>query len=132
MKALIKFMSEKNNFAYVCSATNADDKQKRIAELKRRFEQSNFSAVAGFSADIADCGNESGVYDSDDFATFNQKAKEHTAFNDIKRLTLVHSVKESIKKYLLQRNSVIKANKDKAKLKQKAKENKHVSHPNWY
>jgi beta-lactamase class D len=132
MKALIKFMSEKNNFAYVCSATNADDKQKRIAELKRRFEQSNFSAVASFSADIADCGNESGVYDSDDFATFNSKAKQHTAFNDIKRLTLVHSVKDSVKTYLLQRNEVIKANKDKAKLKQKGKENKHVSHPNWY
>ncbi len=132
MKALIKFMSEKNNFAYVCSATNADDKQKRIAELKRRFEQSNFSAVASFSADIADAGNPSGVYDSDDFATFNQKAKEHTAFNDIKRLTLVHSVKDSIKQYILQRNSVIKANKDKAKLKQKAKENNNVSRPFWY
>ncbi len=130
MKALIKFMSEKNNFAYVCSATNADDKQKRIAELKKRFQnQSNF---ADFSADIADAGNPSGVYDSDDFATFNQKAKEHTAFNDIKRLTLVHSVKDSIKQYILQRNSVIKANKDKAKLKQKAKENNNVSRPFWY
>jgi hypothetical protein len=131
MKALIKFMSEKNNFAYVCSATNADDKQKRIAELKRRFEQSNFSAVAGFSADIADCGNELGVYDSDDFATFNQKAKEHTAFNDIKRLTVKHNVRDSIREYILKSNAVRKANKAK-KQSEKAKENNNVSKPFWF
>ncbi len=130
MKQLIKFMSEKNNFAYVCSATDANDKQKRIAELKKRFQnQSNF---ADFSADIADAGNPSGVYDSDDFATFNQKAKEHTAFNDIKRLTVVHSVKDSIKKYLLQRNEVIAANKAKAKEKELQKKDKFVSHPNFF
>jgi hypothetical protein len=130
MKALIKFMSEKNNFAYVCSATNADDKQKRIAELKKRFQnQSNF---ADFSADIADAGNPSGVYDSDDFATFNQKAKEYTAFNDIKRLTLVHSVKDSIKKYLLQRNEVIKANKAKKAERDAQKKDNFVSHPGWF
>jgi hypothetical protein len=123
-------MSEKNNFAYVCSATDANDKQKRIAELKKRFQnQSNF---ADFSADIADAGNPSGVYDSDDFATFNQKAKEHTAFNDIKRLTVVHSVKDSIKKYLLQRNEVIAANKAKAKEKELQKKDKFVSHPNFF
>ncbi len=130
MKPLIKFFSLPANFAYVNAATDAADKQKRIAELKKRFEsQSNF---ANFSADIADLGNPSGVYDSDDFATFNQKAKEKAAFDDIKRLTVVHRVKDSIKTYLLQRNEVIKANKDKAKLKEKEKENKHVSHPNWY
>ncbi len=123
-------MSEKNNFAYVCSATNADDKQKRIAELKKRFQnQSNF---ADFSADIADAGNPSGVYDSDDFATFNQKAKEYTAFNDIKRLTLVHSVKDSIKKYLLQRNEVIKANKAKKAERDAQKKDNFVSHPGWF
>jgi hypothetical protein len=130
MKALIKFMSLPANFAYVNAATDAATKQKRIAELKQKFEsQSNF---ANFSADIADMGNPSGVYDSDDFATFNQKAKEKAAFDDIKRLTVVHRVKDSIKTYLLQRNEVIKANKDKAKLKEKEKQNKHVSHPNWY
>jgi hypothetical protein len=130
MKPLIKFFSLPANFAYVNAATDAADKQKRIAELKKRFEsQSNF---ANFSADIADLGNPSGVYDSDDFATFNQKAKEKAAFDDIKRLTVVHRVKDSIKTYLLQRNEVIKANKDKAKLKEKEKENRFVSHPNWY
>jgi hypothetical protein len=131
MKALIKFMSEKNNFAYVCSATNADDKQKRIAELKRRFEQSNFSAVASFSADIADAGNPSGVYDSDDFATFNQKAKEYTAFNNLRIITAKHNVRDSIREYILKSNAVRKANKAK-KQAEKAKENNSVSKPNWF
>jgi hypothetical protein len=131
MKALIKFMSEKNNFAYVCSATNADDKQKRIAELKRRFEQSNFSAVASFSADIADCGNESGVYDSDDFATFNQKAKEKTAFDNLRIITAKHNVRDSIREYILKSNAVRKANKAK-KQSEKAKENNSVSKPFWF
>jgi hypothetical protein len=131
MKALIKFMSEKNNFAYVCSATNADDKQKRIAELKRRFEQSNFSAVASFSADIADAGNPSGVYDSDDFATFNQKAKEKTAFDNLRIITAKHNVRDSIREYILKSNAVRKANKAK-KQAEKVKENNSVSKPNWF
>ncbi len=130
MKALIKFMSEKNNFAYVCSAPDSATKQKRIAELKQKFQsQSNF---ANFSADIADLGNPSGVYDSDDFATFNIKAKQHTAFNDIKRLTVVHSVKDSIKQYLLSRNSVIKANRAKKAERDAQKKDKFVSHPGWF
>ncbi len=124
-------MSEKNNFAYVCSATNADDKQKRIAELKRRFEQSNFSAVASFSADIADAGNPSGVYDSDDFATFNQKAKEKTAFDNLRIITAKHNVRDSIREYILKSNAVRKANKAK-KQAEKVKENNSVSKPNWF
>jgi hypothetical protein len=123
-------MSEKNNFAYVCSAPDSATKQKRIAELKQKFQsQSNF---ANFSADIADLGNPSGVYDSDDFATFNIKAKQHTAFNDIKRLTVVHSVKDSIKQYLLSRNSVIKANRAKKAERDAQKKDKFVSHPGWF
>jgi hypothetical protein len=129
MKALIKFMSEKNNFAYVCSATNADDKQKRIAELKKRFQnQSNF---ADFSADIADAGNPSGVYDSDDFATFNSKAKQHTAFNNLRIITAKHNVRDSIREYILKSNAVRKANKAK-KQAEKAKENNSVSKPFWF
>ncbi len=132
MKALIKFFSLPANFAYVNAATDAADKQKRIAELKRRFEQSNFSAVARFSADIADCGNESGVYDSDDFATFNIKAKEKAAFDDIKRLTLVHSVKDSVRQYILQSNSVRAANRAKKAERDAQKKDNFVSHPGWF
>jgi hypothetical protein len=131
MNQLIKFMSLPANFAYVNAATDAADKQKRIAELKRRFEQSNFSSV-NFSADIADMGNPGGVYDSDDFATFNQKAKEKAAFDDIKRLTVVHSVKDSIKKFLLQRNSVTAANRAKKAERDAQKKDNFVSHPGWF
>ncbi len=132
MKPLIKFMSLPANFAYVNAATDAADKQKRIAELKRRFEQSNFSAVAAFSADIADCGNESGVYDSDDFATFNQKAKEKAAFDNLRLITARHSVRDSIKQYLLQRNEVIKANKAKKAERDAQKKDNFLSHPGWF
>jgi hypothetical protein len=125
-------MSLPANFAYVNAATDAADKQKRIAELKRRFEQSNFSAVAAFSADIADCGNESGVYDSDDFATFNQKAKEKAAFDNLRLITARHSVRDSIKQYLLQRNEVIKANKAKKAERDAQKKDNFLSHPGWF
>jgi hypothetical protein len=73
-----------------------------------------------------------GASDFADFADFNKAAKAESSLFDIKRIVARHSVKDSIKQYLLQRNEVIKSNKDKAKLKQKEKENKHVSHPNWY
>ncbi len=84
-----------------------------------------FSGQATFS----DTGNDKADFNFDDF---NKKAKAETALFTIKRLVARSGVAESIKKYLLQRNEVIKANKDKAKLKEKEKENKHVSHPNWY
>lgn len=125
-------MSLPANFAYVNQATDAADKQKRIAELRRRFEQSNFSAVAAFSADIADCGNESGVYDSDDFATFNQKAKEFTAFQAIKRIVAVSNVRESVKQYALQRNEIILRNRAKKAERDAQKKDKFLSHPGWF
>ena len=131
MKALIKFMSEKNNFAYVCAATDAADKQKRIAELKKRFEQSNFSGVANFSADIADLGNPSGVYDSDDFATFNEKARAFSSYQDIKRIVATHNVRDSVRAYALQRNEIIKRNKAKKAEKDKLAKDKFVSHPSY-
>jgi hypothetical protein len=70
--------------------------------------------------------------DGEDKADFLAPEKAETALFDIKRLVARSGVAESIKKFLLQRNEVIKANKDKAKLKEKEKENKFVSHPNWY
>ncbi len=68
------------------------------------------------------------------FDDFNKQAKAETALFTIKRLVArsQSGVQDSIKKYLLQRNSVIAANKAKQKEKEKQKENKHVSHPNWY
>lgn len=138
MKDYVKFISRSDNFAYVNGAANSAERERRKAELKTRFEQSGDSSnvagvarVAGFS-DIADFGNPDGVYPSDDFATFNKKAREFSSIMEIKRLVLADSVKDSIKQYILQRQSVIAANKAKQKEKEKAKQNPNVSKPFWY
>jgi hypothetical protein len=73
-----------------------------------------------------------GVTDFADFADFNLAAKAESALFDIKRLTVVHSVKDSIKKFLLQRNSVTAANRAKKAEKEKQKKDKFVSHPGWF
>jgi hypothetical protein len=109
---ITQFYSLKENFDFVNAATNSADKQRRIAELRKQFERSNFSG-----------GDE---------ADFFAPEKAETALFDIKRLVARSGVQESIKKFLLQRNSVIAANKAKQKEKEKEKQNKHVSHPNWY
>jgi hypothetical protein len=70
--------------------------------------------------------------DGDDKADFLAPEKAETALFDIKRLVARSGVQESIKKFLLQRNSVIKANKAKAKEKELQKKDKFVSHPNWF
>lgn len=67
-----------------------------------------------------------------DFAEYSKAAKAETALFTIKRLVARAGVQDSIKKYLTQRNAVIKANKAKQKEKEKAKENRHVSKPFWY
>ena len=123
-------MSKPEHFQYVNAAVNADDKQKRIEKLKADFMRLNFSSV-NFSSEIADMGSPDGIYECD-FATFNNLAKEKAAFDNIRRLTVVHSVKDSIKKFLLQRNSVVAANRAKAKEKEIQKKDKFVSHPSWY
>jgi hypothetical protein len=123
-------MSLPANFAYVCSAPDSATKQKRIAELKNKFQaQSNFT---DFSADIADVGNPSGVCDSDDFATFNQKAKEKAAFDNLRVITARHNVRDSVRAYALQRNEIIKRNKAKKAEKEKQKKDKFVRHPGWF
>ncbi len=65
-----------------------------------------FSGQATFS----DTGNDKADFNFDDF---NKKAKAETALFTIKRLVARSGVSESIKKYLLQRNSTIAANKKK-------------------
>jgi hypothetical protein len=49
--------------------------------------------------------------------------KQETAFNDLRRLTVVHSVKDSIKQYILQRQSTIAANKKKKEEAEKLRQN---------
>jgi hypothetical protein len=52
--------------------------------------------------------------------------KQETAFNDLRRLTVVHSVKDSIKQFLLKRNN------EAQKKKEKAKQNNMSSSPFWF
>jgi hypothetical protein len=66
------------------------------------------------------------------FDDFNKQAKAETAIFTIKQLVARSGVQASIKKFLLQRNSVIAANKAKQKEKELQKKDKFVSHPNFY
>jgi hypothetical protein len=93
---ITQFYSLKENFDFVNAATNSADKAKRIATLKEQFEQSNFSGG-----------------DGGDEADFFAPEKAENALFTIKRLVAKAGVQDSIKKYLLQRNSVIKRNKER-------------------
>jgi hypothetical protein len=57
------------------------------------------------------------------FDDFNKEAKAETALFTIKRLVARSGVQESIKKYLLQRQSVIAANKKKKEEAEKLRQN---------
>ncbi len=124
-------MSKPEHFAYVNASPNDTEKKRRIDELKAKFLSGNFSGAANFAAACDDVGNPDGIYDCD-FATFNQKAAEYTAIQNIKRLTLIHSVKDSVRQYILQSNSVRAANRAKKAERDAQKKDKFVSHPNWF
>jgi hypothetical protein len=57
---------------------------------------------------------------------FGQAERMEASFNDIKRLTVRHSVADSIKIFVLKRNM------EAQKRKEKAKENNNTSSPFWY
>jgi hypothetical protein len=75
-----------------------------------------FSGQATFS----DTGNDKADFNFDDF---NKKAKAETALFTIKRLVARHSVKDSVKKFILQRQSTIAANKKKKEEAEKLRQN---------
>ncbi len=106
------WLSKPEHFAFVNAAKDAKDRQLRINSLRRKFEQSDFS--------------------SDDKADFFAPEKQETSINDIKIECAKFSVRDSIKRYLTQRNDIIKRNRERQKEKEKAQENKHISHPFWY
>ncbi len=103
---ITQFYSLKENFDFVNAATNSADKAKRIATLKEQFEQSNFSGG-----------------DGGDEADFFAPEKAETALFTIKRLVARHSVKDSVKKYILQRQSTIAANKKKKEEAERLRQN---------
>jgi hypothetical protein len=57
---------------------------------------------------------------------FGQPERTESCFNDLRRLTVRHSVADSIKKFVLKRNM------EAQKKKEKAKETDNTSMPFWY
>lgn len=134
---LARYMSSEENWNYVTSSPNDEIKRQRIDELKARFLSGNFAAV-NFAANpyVEDGGNpaadESGIYDDcSTFAEYSTKAREVTAFGRIKSLIANNNMRESLKTFILSRNSQIRtANKIAEAKKEKKKSN--VSRPFWY
>jgi hypothetical protein len=100
---------------------------KSLKTRKKKTDESANQAGLTFSGQVNFSGG-----DGDDKADFLAPEKAETALFDIKRLVARSGVADSIKKFLLQRNSVIKANKAKAKEKELQKKDKFVSHPGWF
>jgi hypothetical protein len=103
IKKLAQFMSKPEHFAFVNAAKDANEKQLRINSLKRKFEQSNFAKFA--NSYVEDYGNPD--------ADFLLPERQETALFDIKRLIVKHDVRDSTQRFILQRRSVIEANKKK-------------------
>jgi hypothetical protein len=57
---------------------------------------------------------------------FGQPERTEAAFNDIRRLTITHSIRDNLKEWILKRNM------EAQKKKEKVKENSNVSQPFWY
>jgi hypothetical protein len=57
---------------------------------------------------------------------FGQPERTESCFNDLRRLTITHSIKDNLKTWILKRNM------EAQKKKEKAKENSNVSQPFWY
>lgn len=116
----------------------ADERQEIIEHTKRiaanmkthrkgrydfKSNQSNFSGVANFSSDYSDFGSPDGIYDGEDFAEYNAKAKEVAAMSEIKKLTLVHSIKANLKEWILKKNNISNRNRAAKAEAQKAFDN---------
>jgi hypothetical protein len=103
IKKFAIYLSKPEAFAYVNGAKDAKDRQLRINSLKRKFERSNFADFA--NSYVEDYGNPD--------ADFLLPERQETSLNDIKIECVKFGVRDSIKKYILQRNSTIAANKKK-------------------
>jgi hypothetical protein len=135
-QSLAKFLSLPTNFKFICDSPNETEKKKRIAELKKKFEQtSNFATFsAGY---VEDFGNpesaESGIYDDcSTFAEYSAKAREVSAFERIKSIVSVSNIRENAKQWALQKNEIVRRNKAKKAERDAQKKDKFLSHPGWF
>ncbi len=61
---------------------------------------------------------------------FGQPERMEASFNDLRRLTITHSIRDNLKSWILKRNN--EAQKKKEKEKEKAIQNPMLSKPFWY
>lgn len=83
----------------------------RKGRYEFKAKQPNFSGVANFSSDISDFGSFDGIYDGEDIAEYNAKAKEVAAMSQIRRLTLSSTIKDNLKQWILKSNNISKRNR---------------------
>ncbi len=57
---------------------------------------------------------------------FGQPERMEASFNDLRRLTITHSIRDNLKSWILKRNN------EAQKKKEKVKENNQTSSPFWY
>jgi hypothetical protein len=57
---------------------------------------------------------------------FGQPERMEASFNDLRRLTITHSIRDNLKSWILKRNN------EAQKKKEKSKENNNTSSPFWY
>lgn len=143
-KEYIKWLSQPSQMDYVANSASPAEREKRKAELKKRFDaqfsSAGFSAAntnefhappVNFAADISDAGNPSGIYEADDYADYSKKARAEFGIQKIKTLVANSNMQESLKTYILSRNSQIRAANKIAEAK-KAKKKSNISKPFWY
>jgi hypothetical protein len=105
---------------------------KSLKTRKKKDDETESQAGLTFSGEVnfSDTGNKPQNFA--DFAEHNKAARAENALFDIKRIVARSAVADSIKKYLTQRNSVIKANKAKKVERDAQKKDSFVSHPSWF
>jgi hypothetical protein len=118
---------DKWELAQVQVMTNQFARSLKTRTKKDEADGATEKAGLTFSGEVNFSGGDGG-----DEADFFAPEKAENALFTIKRLVAKAGVQDSIKKYLLQRNSVIAANKAKQKEKEKQKANRFISHPSWY
>ncbi len=94
------------------------------AQLKtRKTDEADGASALTFSGQVNFSGGDEADKADFNFDDFNKKAKAETALFTIKSLVARSGVQASIKKFLLQRNSVIKRNKERKAEAEKLRQN---------
>ena len=120
---------DKWELAQVQVMTNQFARSLKTRTKKDEADGATEKAGLTFSGEVNFSGGDGG-----DEADFNAPERAETALFTIKRLVARSGsgVADSIKKYLLQRNSVIAANKAKKAERDAQKKDSFVSHPSWF